>query len=192
MAHFSSIIDDNIERIKKYYNDMRDRSIERYKGIFMKNQADAEILENLITSRGYEIVYHEIEQPIIQNTYVENKISSIHIRKKDSEHAVVLNYNISASKKEDKQNKLYLTIRHKTGFVSKKHSAKYYYARATQETPFIQIFANTEPETVDTFFLLVDGLSNVVTEEDYTKYKEYVCAMAKKNLQMIKTLKKLD
>lgn len=190
MVRFSSIIEDNIERIKKYYDDMRDRSIERYKGIFTKNQADAETLENLISSRGYEIIYHEIEQPIFQNTYVENKISSIHIRKKDSKHLVVLNYNVSASKKEDKQNKLYLTIRHK--IVSKKHDAKYYYARATQETPFIQIFADTEPEKVDTFFLLVDGLSNVVTEEDYTKYKEYVCAMAKKNLQIIKTLKKLD
>lgn len=192
MARFSSIIEDNIKRIKKYYDDMCDRSIEWYKGVFTKNQEDAETLENLITSRGYEIVYHEIEQPIVQGVYVENKISSIHIRKKDSGHPVVLNYNISASKKEDKHNKLYLTIRHKTGFVGKKQGAKYYYACATRETPFIQIFANTEPEKVDTFFLLVDGLSNVVTEEDYTKYKEYVCAMAKKNLQMIKTLKKLD
>ena len=52
MARFSSIVDDNIERIKKYYNDMRDRSIERYKGIFTKNISNNNINLTLIKYEG--------------------------------------------------------------------------------------------------------------------------------------------
>jgi len=190
MCKFSNIVDDNIERIKEYYNNLRDRAINRFRSIYEKNKEDAEILENMITSRGYKIIYHEVIEPSI-DAVNDNKFAAIHIRKENT-HSVVLNYNVSASKKEELNGRLYLSIRHKGGYVAKKDTIKYHYARATNETPFIQIFADTEPEKVDTFFMLIDALTEITTEDDFIRYRDFTCKAAKQNLLMLKSINKLE
>lgn len=190
MCKFSNIVDDNIERVKEYYNNLRDRSINRLRAIYEKNKEDAEILENMITSRGYKIIYHELIEPSI-DAINDNKLSAIHIRKENT-HSVVLNYNVSSSKKEGLNGRLYLTIRHKGGYVAKKDTIKYHYGKATSETPFIQIFADTEPEKVDTFFMLIDALTEITTEDDFIRYRDFTCKAAKQNLLMLKSINKLE
>lgn len=187
MCKFSNIVDDNIERIKEYYNNLRDRAINRFRSIYEKNKAEAEILENMITSRGYKIIYHEVIEPAVN----DNKFAAIHIRKENT-HSVVLNYNVSASKKEELNGRLYLSIRHKGGYVAKKDTIKYHYARATNETPFIQIFADTEPEKVDIFFILIDALTEITTKDDFIRYRDFTCKAAKQNLLMLKSFNKLE
>lgn len=184
MCKFSNILDDNIERVKEYYNNLRDRYINRLRAIYEKNKEDAEILENMITSRGYKIIYHEVIEPSL-DAVNDNKFATIHIRKENT-HSVVLNYNVSLN------GRLYLSIRHKGGYVAKKDTIKYHYAKATNETPFIQIFADTEPEKVDTFFMLIDALIEITTEDDFIRYRDFTCKAAKQNLLMLKSINKLE
>ena len=52
MCKFSNIVDDNIERVKEYYNNLRDRAINRFRSIYEKNKEDAEKLSRLMIKIG--------------------------------------------------------------------------------------------------------------------------------------------
>jgi hypothetical protein len=100
-----------------------------------------------------------------------------------------LNYKLSSAKAN--KGKLYFSLKHKSPSNKKKFPEQYWLNSACRQTPFVQLFARSPSEVVDTFFLALDGLSNIKTENDYNKYVSLTCKAIKENHELIKELKKL-
>jgi len=157
---------------------------------FIKREADANKLEQLLTDHGYKIIEQLSCSATIYGNEPDIEQFDIVIQKCNNDGApkIKLNYKISTSKYH--KDCLYFSIK-RTPARGKKDTAKFYQESALSQSPFIQVFADTQKEIIDIFFSILDAVNDIRTKEDYNKFINYSSAVVKENLVLIRAVDKL-
>lgn len=198
MSFLNKIILKNMDLARQYVTDAFDRISKRYTKMFDVN-SDSDIFEKMLTEHGYtnitvidrssEIVGN-LQNRFSNNRFRENFIAfEIGVQKEGSSSVIPLNCKVSTSKNH--KDKLYLSLKHKSPGQKRKYPEKYWVDTACCSTPFIQLFTDSSEEVVNEFFMILDGLSEIKTEDDCTRYLNYTCKIVKNNREIQKTLDKL-
>lgn len=198
MSFLDKIISKNMDLARQYVTDAFDRISKRYTKMFDVN-SDSDIFEKMLTEHGYtnitvidrssEIVGN-LQNGFFNNRFRENFIAfEIGVQKEGSSSVIPLNCKVSTSKNH--KDKLYLSLKHKSPGQKKKYPEKYWVDTACCSSPFIQLFTDSPKEVVNEFFMILDGLSGIKTEDDCTRYLNYTCKIVKNNREIQKTLDKL-
>ena len=198
MSFLNKIISKNMDLARQYVTEAFDRISKRYTKMFDVN-SDSDIFEKMLTEHGYtnitvidrssEIIGN-LQNGFSNNRFCENFIAfEIGVQKGDSSSVIPLNCKVSTSKNH--KDKLYLSLKHKSPGQKKKYPEKYWVDTACCSSPFIQLFADSPKEIVNEFFMILDGLSEIKTEDDCMRYLNYTCKIVKNNREIQKTLDKL-
>lgn len=196
MGLIDEIINDGIKETREYYEKAISNITNRYQAVYNRFREDSSVMEQLLTDRGYKIVsydngFHALKDDYYNprtNTYTNEVAFTVNVQKGDG-GIIPLNYKLSSAKAN--KGKLYFSLKHKSPTNKKKFPEQYWLNSACCQTPFVQLFAKSPSEVIDTFFLALDGLSNIKSEHDYNKYVSLTCKAIKENHELIRELKKL-
>lgn len=196
MVLIDKIINDGIKETKEYYEKAISNITSRYQAVYNRFREDSAVMEQLLADHGYKIVsfdngFHALKDDYYNpraNAYVNEIAFTVNVQK-DGSGIIPLNYKISTAKAN--KGKLYFSLKHKSPTNKKKFPEQYWLNNACCQTPFVQLFAKSPSEVIDTFFLALDGLSNIKSEQDYHKYVNLTCKAIKENHELIRELKKL-
>lgn len=197
MNIIDNIINTGITEARTYYDSMFSRIKTRYNTLRNKYDEDFDRLEAMLADRGYKIVSFDTGFEAAKNDYYNPRIRAynsnfsfvLNIQKNPDNGIIPLNFKVSTAKYY--KDMLYLSIKHNSPKQKKKYPVQYWIDSACCQTPFVQLFAKSSPEIIDTFFLALDGLSNIKSEHDYNKYVSLTCKAIKENHELIRELKKL-
>lgn len=198
MSFLNKIISKNMDLARQYVTDAFDNISKRYTKMFDMN-SESDIFEKMLAEHGYtnitvidrsSVIIGNLQNVFSNNRFHENFIAfEIGVQKGDSSSVIPLNCKVSTSKNH--KDKLYLSLKHKSPGQKRKYPEKYWVDTACCSSPFIQLFADSPKEIVNEFFMILDGLSEIKTENDCTRYLNYTCKIVKNNREIQKTLDKL-
>lgn len=196
MVLIDKIINDGIKETKEYYEKAISNITSRYQAVYNRFREDSVVMEQLLADHGYKIVsfdngFHALKGDYYNpraNAYVNEIAFTVNVQK-DGSGIIPLNYKISTAKAN--KGKLYFSLKHKSPTNKKRFPEQYWLNNACCQTPFVQLFAKSPSEVIDTFFLALDGLSNIKSEQDYHKYVNLTCKAIKENHDLIREMKRL-
>lgn len=196
MELIDEIINDGIKETREYYEKAISNITNRYQAVYNRFREDSAVMEQLLADHGYKIVsydngFHALKDDYYNprtNAYTNEVAFTVNVQK-DGGGIIPLNYKLSSAKAN--KGKLYFSLKHKSPTNKKKMPEQYWLNNACCQTSFVQLFAKSPPEVIDTFFLALDGLSNIKTENDCNKYVNLTCKAIKENHELIRELKKL-
>jgi hypothetical protein len=196
MGLIDEIINDGIKETREYYEKAISNITSRYQAVYNRFKEDSAVMEQLLADHGYKIVsYNNGFQALKDdyynpraNVYTNELAFTVNVQK-DNGGIIPLNYKLSSAKAN--KGKLYFSLKHKSPTNKKRLPEQYWLNSACCQTPFVQLFAKSPSEVIDTFFLALDGLSNIKSEHDYNKYVSLTCKAIKENHELIRELKRL-
>ena len=197
MSIIDNIINTGITDAWTYYDSMLSRVKTRYNALRNKYDVDSDRLEAMLAERGYKVVSFDTGFDPAENDYYNPRVRAynsdfsfiLNIRKNPDDGTIPLNFKVSTAKLY--KNKLYLSIKHNKPRQKIRCPVQYWIDSACCQTPFIQVFHDSPEETKDNFFMVLDGLSKIKSEDDYNRYINLTCKAVKENIELCKELKRL-
>lgn len=197
MSIIDTLMATGIENTRKRYERMISRVVKHYDEFGNKFTEDCDKLETLLTGHGYSIVSCDsVFAPICDDYYgprvkIRDSDISFVMNIQKNPDAGIIQLNLKVSSAQAHMGKLYLSIKHNKPRQKKQFPVQFWIDSACCQTPFLQLFNDSPTEILDNFFLALDGLSKIKTEDDCTRYINMTCKAIKENSELLKALRKL-
>lgn len=160
MGLIDEIINDGIKETREYYEKAISNITSRYQAVYNRFREDSSVMEQLLAEHGYKIVsfdngFHVLKDDYYNpraNAYVNEIAFTVNVQK-DGGGIIPLNYKLSSAKAN--KGKLYFSLKHKSPTNKKKFPEQFWLNSACCQTPFVQLFAKSPSEVIDTFFFSI-------------------------------------